>query len=184
MSGKKKYQGNNYIDSYLKYSKNLQKFLNKYTGNSHLSEDISQETFLKLYEKKIFLNPQCRRTRNYIFTIAKNMAVDRSRKRFIEEEKLKKIIKEKTATKSDYYADISDSFFKNEIMLKINDCINSFPDEEKNLIMERFYKSKRVSEISKEKKISSYLIKKMEKKACKKIKTRLPEIDPPEWLIS
>ena len=63
-----------------KYLKPIYNFTYRYAGNSQEAEDITQETFLKAWKNLKKFNPQ-KSFKTWIFSIAKNTAIDWLRKK-------------------------------------------------------------------------------------------------------
>lgn len=56
----------------------IKNFIYYKTANAALSEDLAQECFLKIWEKRQKIDPVT--AKNYLYTIAKNLAVDHIKK--------------------------------------------------------------------------------------------------------
>lgn len=56
----------------------IKNFIYYKTANAALSEDLAQECFLKIWEKRQKIDPAT--AKNYLYTIAKNLAVDHIKK--------------------------------------------------------------------------------------------------------
>lgn len=65
------------------YCKKLFFFINSYTRNNETSEEILQDVFVKLWEKKESLDLSLS-LNSYIYTIAKNLAIDFIRKKRVK----------------------------------------------------------------------------------------------------
>jgi len=63
-----------------KYLKPIYSFVYRYVGNSQDAEDITQETFVKVWKNLKKFNPQ-KSFKTWIFSIAKNSAIDFLRKK-------------------------------------------------------------------------------------------------------
>ncbi len=61
-----------------RYYKHVYRFLVRFTGREHLSEDLTQEVFLKLY-RSIALFDETKRFKPWLFTVAANRARDELR---------------------------------------------------------------------------------------------------------
>jgi RNA polymerase sigma-70 factor (ECF subfamily) len=68
---------------YRQYSAPLYRFLYPYCNNRELSQEIAQDAFLKLWEKRKLLDPG-KEVRNLLFTIARNLLTDQLRKQKLE----------------------------------------------------------------------------------------------------
>lgn len=60
---------------YFLYKDKLYGFCHKLLASEELSEDIVQETFIRLWEKRKSLNPE-KSVSSYLFTISKNLIID------------------------------------------------------------------------------------------------------------
>lgn len=61
------------------YQKTLQLFLKTYCREEGMAEEMTQEAFIQLWENRLQINPVLS-TKNLLFTIAKNKAIDHIRK--------------------------------------------------------------------------------------------------------
>jgi RNA polymerase sigma-70 factor (ECF subfamily) len=63
-----------------RYEKSLFSFLARYTGDRHLGEDLFQETFVRVMEKRDMFDP-AKGFRSWLYAVAANLARDACRRR-------------------------------------------------------------------------------------------------------
>ena len=70
------------LDSYRSffsdYYQEIKNFIYYKTSNVELSEDLAQECFMKIWEKRERVNPET--AKNYLYTVAKNLSLDHIKK--------------------------------------------------------------------------------------------------------
>jgi len=130
-----------------------------------LAEDISHDVFLKIYQSKKIPSGSDKYIKAYMFKSAKNMAIDYYRAEKRENKKLQDAIPEWSFCEIDE----SSILIEGEILATTSDIINSFPLYNRKIFYQRFLGRHR-NEISKEKNISSYYIKKIEDEIIKKLR--------------
>lgn len=166
---------NNFILCYLKYSEAITKFLKRMVFNADISEELAQDLFLKIYERAQQLDPDSFRTRNYLLTAAKNIAIDYLKRRSVEEAKYKEVHFEEVSLNKQFYNDIENSYLDGEIISTMHDAINSFPEKKRDIFIEKVFNSRNRTAISRDCNVSTYMIKKIEQEIHGKIKHNLIE---------
>ena len=160
-------------ECYCQYSRIIVKFLSHYVGNDHIAEEIMQEVFLRLYERKINLDPESPTISNYLISMAKNLAVDILRKAHAEEKKYNEILIEEVNINENFYMNLEDSVVDGDIIATLYDTINSLPQKKREIIINKFFLMKKNVEIAKEMSISAFLINKITREVKEKIKRNL-----------
>ncbi len=67
-----------------RYKKSLFNYIYRFSGNRHTSEDIFQETFLKIYQHAGRYKPKSKFS-TYLYTIATNLSINEMKKRKIRQ---------------------------------------------------------------------------------------------------
>ncbi|MFC1670179.1 sigma-70 family RNA polymerase sigma factor [Spirochaetota bacterium] len=151
-----------FIACYIKYYKRINNYIKRFVQSSDISEELAQDVFLKYYENKYKLDPDLPSTKNYLCTMARNCAIDYIRRKKNEKTKYEQIQYEEITLNKQFYNELENSYIAGEIYSKINDTINSFPQLKKNIIIDKFIYNKSRNDISKEKNVTQYMIKKIE----------------------
>lgn len=167
----------NFILCYEKYKKSVRNYLNRYVFQFDDSEELTQDVFLKVLEKGKDLDPDSARVKNFIFTIARNKAIDFIKRRKTESVKYNDSHMEEVAFDKQFYKDIENMYIEGEIISTINDTINSFPEIKRDLFIEKNFNDKKLDVLSGDFKISKYKIKKIDKEVRSKIKCNLSEYE-------
>jgi len=118
-----------YVEIVMRYKDRLVNFLYRFTGNRETAEDISQETFLKLYKNKDKYS-EIAKFSTWLYTIALNEA----RSNFRKEKK------HSAVSINDYYEDSH-----NDYQIRSDDYN---PEEDANAETESFYIQKAISSLN------------------------------------
>ncbi len=118
-----------YVEIVMRYKDRLVNFLYRFTGNRETAEDISQETFLKLYKNKDKYS-EIAKFSTWLYTIALNEA----RSNFRKEKK------HSAVSINDYYEDSH-----NDYQIRSDDYN---PEEDANAETESFYIQKAINSLN------------------------------------
>ncbi len=166
---------NNFALNYMKFSKTINKFMRKIVLDRDISEELSHDVFLKIFERNIDLDPQSSQTVNYLLTVAKNTAIDYLRRKKIEETKLKLVYFEEIAIGQEFYDSVGESYLKGEIISTLSDIIDSFSEKDQDIFIQKNYFRKNYSSIAQEAKMSAYRVKQIDQKMNEKIRDGLKQ---------
>lgn len=158
---------------YMRYSGAVNRFLNRIVYNRDISEELAQDVFMKVFEKCINLDPDSPRTLNYLFTAAKNRAIDYLRRKRLEDERLQSRHFEEVVMDRQFYEDIENSYMKGEIISTMSDAIRSFPVKMRELFIERNFGNRTGASMARDSGISVYRMRKMQNQVSRKIKDSL-----------
>jgi len=161
--------------NYRKFSIVVIRFLKNIVYDRDICEELCQDVFLRVYEKKINLDPEAPQTLNYLFTVAKNMAIDYLRRRKSEEDKLRYMRLEEAHMDRQFYENIENACMRGEIISTLRDTINSFPEEQRKLFIAKNLRNISKASLSKESGISLYLMRQIEGQIIGKIRLNLGE---------
>lgn len=158
---------------YMRHSAAVVRFLNKIVYSRDISEELSQDVFLKVFEKKIDLDPDSPRTLNFLFTVAKNRAIDYLRRKRLEDERIQSGHFEDAVMDRQFYEDIENMYLKGEIISTMSDAIRSFPDAMRDVFVARNFGHRTGASMARDSGISVYRMRKMEEEANRKIRNSL-----------
>lgn len=159
--------------NYRRFSLPVVRFLKKIIYDRNICEELCQDVFLKVYEKKVHLDPDAPQTLNYLFTVAKNMAIDYLRRRKAEEDKMKIVRLDEAHIDREFYENIENACLRGEIISTLRDTINSFPEGQRKLFVAKIFDNRSRESLSKESGISLYLMRQMEAEIFRKIRHNL-----------
>tara|TARA_R110002020_G_scaffold98268_2_gene234064 strand:- start:38180 stop:38734 length:555 start_codon:yes stop_codon:yes gene_type:complete len=150
------------------YHKELCNYLMAISGDSRLAEEIAQQTFVKIWEKRKKLNVQENGFKNYFFTIAYNLFIDAKR----QESKKFKLLEN---LKKDAYAEVFKvDYSEFEERLKIVEAeIENLPDQCKRVFLMGKREGLRYKEISEILHISIKTVEVHMSKALRRLRTQL-----------
>ncbi|GAA5035243.1 RNA polymerase sigma factor [Marivirga lumbricoides] len=154
------------------YSGMIYNYLYKLTANSYLSEEITQEAFIKLWNKRESL-PEITNYKAYLFTIAKNLLLDA----FKQEKKVKEASLQ--ALPQDYHQNTPQLILEEYELEKVKtEAINGLKGITKEVFILSREKSLSYLEISKALGISKVAVKKQMMKALCAIRQKInPFVD-------
>ena len=157
-----------FTEIYLKYSRILGFFLMGYVKSQPDVEEIIQDTFLKVWERREELN--CKLSfKNYLFKLSKNAVLNKIRHKNVEE--VYKLNYELTHSKVDSSTEESIIYSDYEQFCK--EAINELPPKRKDIFLLSRYKGLTYDEIAKYMNISKKTVEKQISEALKYLKKKI-----------
>ncbi len=146
---------------YTDFHDKVQAYVNSKVCNYDLSEDITSDIFLKIYEKLDTFDETKSSISTWIFTITRNTLTDyyRTRKVFSE-------VPEDLADDSS----IDDELCTNEMLETLADALEDLDERERDLIILKYYKGMTLTEIAERMDISYSYVKILHNKALSTMK--------------
>jgi RNA polymerase sigma-70 factor (ECF subfamily) len=163
---------------YAENRKAVLRFLYRYIPDPDIREEIVQDVFLKVYERGMDVASGDRRSLNLLFTMARNMAFDFLRREKRKARKYREIMLSEVEMDDRFASQIEDCFIEGEVVATLHDTINSFPEEERRIFIEKNFFNRYGSEISGKYDISPYRIRRIECKINHRIRKRLGQFYP------
>lgn len=117
------------------YYKSLRAYAFRYVGDLFAAEDIVQDVFFQLWEKRNQLH-KINSIRSYLFTSVFNRATNYSKHKKVEEyyqNQQKAIYSEIESYYQQQISDVSESILALELEQRINEAVNDFPEQCKNV---------------------------------------------------
>ena len=151
---------------YNSYREPALRFCNSILKDTEESENIIQEVFIKIWNRRETINPELNFT-SYLFTIIKNRVFDH-----LKEMKKKEFLKEKFWEKVLEYQAV-DSEIKEERFAKIKEAVEALSEKRKRIIKLNFEESKSYEEIATQLNISKNTVKNQLVKAKQVIRQQL-----------
>jgi len=151
-----------------KYSQRLYNFSLKYLKEDEGAEDVVQEVFLYIWEKRMALKPD-ESFNGYLFTIAHNIIRKHFNKKLKENAFKDSLIYELLKQDNDLDRIIDYKF----LLENVESIIESLPERRKAIFIKRKYYSLSLKEIAKELSISPETVEKQLSVAQKQIRTEL-----------
>jgi len=150
------------------YHKELCNYMTAITGNPKLAEDIAQQTFIKIWDKREKLFVAKNKLKGYLFKVAYNLFIDTQRKKEKEFELLEKL-------KHEAYLDMADtdtSLFE-ERLKKVEKEIDNLPEQCKKVFIMSKREGLKYKEISEQLHISIKTVEVHMSKAMKRLRAQL-----------
>ncbi|MDR1500017.1 MAG: RNA polymerase sigma-70 factor [Tannerellaceae bacterium] len=170
-----------YIDSiqdnfdriYVNYFTRLYRFAKEYVIYSEDAENIVQDVFMMLWEKRRVLNVQVSLTA-YLFSIVKNKCIDHLRRRVVADE-----YKQELNIKLLSLEDINRAFASDEDIERfLNDALNKLPERCRQVFIMSRIEGKKYQEIADELGISVNTVENQMSIALRKLRIELKDYLP------
>jgi RNA polymerase sigma-70 factor (ECF subfamily) len=170
---KKQSQSNRVAECYSRYGYTLYKIIDRKIQNPHVSEDILQELFLKMWQKGYKMDPTQQHTKKYLITAANNLIKDYLRQSASENEK--SFNADFETLDPDLYPTRSteDIYLEGEVVSTLWDTIACLSSEERSVFLRRKMLKHSIRRISRDTGISEYRIKKTLKEITKILRENL-----------
>jgi RNA polymerase sigma-70 factor (ECF subfamily) len=126
-----------------RHEKKLYNFLARYTGDSHLGEDLFQDTFVRVMEKRAKFDPG-KGFRSWLYAIAANLARDACRRREVRSRDLRGSVD--AASRQPPTPDEEAS--KNEEVAIVRKVLDELPGDARAIVLLHFYQGLRYREIA------------------------------------
>ena len=159
--------------NYRRFSLPVIRFLRRIVHDQDVSEELCQDVFLRVYEKNIHLDPDSSRTLNFLFTVAKHIAIDYLRRKRAEEEKLRSMNLEEIIMDRQFYEDIENVCLRGEIISTLGDIINTLPAKKRDLFIAKNFGNMTGVSMARDSGLSIYRIRKIEEEVHRKIRDNL-----------
>ena len=143
------------------FADGVYRFLLKHCKNSSLAKDIVQDTFMKLWERKEYVNPL--KMKSYIYTTAYHKLVDETRRNITVVNKNEISLQTKST-----YSDVKDVLDK---------ALHRLPEIQKTIILLRDYEGYSYNEIGEILELSEQQVKVYIFRARVTLKTYIKNID-------
>lgn len=149
------------------YFKPLSIYANKYVCDLDIAQDVVQEVFVKLYEKKDDLVIHTS-LKAFLYASVKNRCLD-----YLRSNKIRQKHKEAIQNESDTFIqeDDNDAIEQTELQEKIYKAIQSLPDQNRKIFILSRFEGKTNQEIAEELNISKRTVETHISNALKKIKS-------------
>ncbi|MDR2039798.1 MAG: RNA polymerase sigma-70 factor [Bacteroidales bacterium] len=154
---------NNFQDIYEAYFRPICRFLNLYTKNESVIEDVVQDVFCNLWTNRDFL--QIKHVRSYLYTSARNKMLN-----YIRDEKLHSSILATYMLEEKQLQEAYECVDKEIFTQKLEKAIDELPVKCKNVFLLSRYDKLTYKEIAQKERISEKMVEKHISVALKKIK--------------
>lgn len=169
-----------FTEVYRRYAKAVTRYLGRVVFDRDQAEDLSQDVFVKLFEKGVRLDPEDPRVPGYLFAVARNTAIDYMRRKRVENEKIRSMRLEDAILDRRFYEDIGNAQLRGEIISTLADVINSFPEDQRRLLVHRNFGSRDMASVARDGGTSVYLFRKIEQEFARRVRDSLRQYFPGE----
>lgn len=158
---------------YRRHSVKIARFIKRFVCDPELAEELRQDVFVRIWERGLILDPDAPATLAFLFTVAKNAAIDHLRRKKLERSKIRSMNLDEVMMDRRFYENVENSYIRGEVISTMCDVIDSFPDDKKKLFIENNFHDRKTVSLSRERGISVYHIKKIDREVSRKIRDRL-----------
>ncbi len=152
---------------YLKYSDKIYRYVYLNTNDPYLSEDITSETFLRIWKNRKKIKPDFMQA--LLYKTAKNIIIDNYRKHGnAKKVSLEEIVKK--GLEPSYDEDLIEKITSNDNIKKINDAIKLLPENLKEVVILRFINDLSAKEAAEILETTEVNIRVLQYRALKKLK--------------
>lgn len=164
---------------YVKYYNEVVSCIFRLVRDYDTAEDLAHDLFCRLYNRQDKIDYGDSRIGGYIHRSARNISIDHIRRNKREENNSNKYLKRMNQNDLVDYSEVEEMCIFDELHSTVKDVLEEFPKFKQDVFNERVFNKKRIFEISSEKKISSYKIKKIEKEIKNRLREKLiSRLDP------
>lgn len=157
-----------YAHLFGKYHRELCNYMTAISGNTRLAEDLAQQAFIKLWDKRQQLSIKENHLKSYLFRIAYNLFIDTQRKRQ-KEYALLEILKQEAYLE---LAETDSSLFEERLKL-VEAEIENLPDQCRKVFLMGKKEGLKYREISEKLQISVKTVEVHMAKALKRLRAQL-----------
>lgn len=151
------------------YFEPICRFLNLYTKDVAIIEDVVQDVFCNLWTNRDFL--QIKHIKSYLYTSSRNKVLNHIRDEKLHASILATYMLEEKGLRAAY-----DCVNEEEFIKRLDAIINDLPDKCKNVFKLSRFKKMSYREIAKQEGISEKMVEKHISTALKKIKSQLTRV--------
>ena len=163
----------NFILCYCECVPGVRKYIRCIVNSPEIADELAQDVFLKLYEKRIPLVPGAHGTMNFLLTVAKNTSFDYIKRKKREAVKYRDVCYEEIAMDRQFYNDVENMYISGEVISTLHDTINSFPEKKREIFMHKVLYNEKNMNISKDLSVSNYLINRITREITGEIRSSL-----------
>ena len=157
-----------------KYYQNIYVFcVRRCNGDTRLAEDLTQETFLRLFEHIRDYRPSGKFI-NFLLTIAVNLCNNHYRKNIPSHVELEEAKREQICDT----ADIAEVILRRERILTVAEAVSRLPDYQKEAVILRFYHDRKLREIAAITGVSLPTAKSRLRQGLARLRKYLEEVEP------
>jgi len=164
---------NNFALVYSQYSKYVSDSINRMVMNRELSEEISQDVFLKLFEKRTPLEPGNPTLKAFLTLVAKHRAIDFIKRNQREDRAMQNIAIETVECGNNFYSDLENAYIEGEVLSTLHDVLQELPSVERSIIVNRFFYRKTLTQISHDIERSSTTVTKLFNNAKNQLRNKI-----------
>jgi len=165
----------NFTDCYAKYFNIIASFVQKIVFNWDTAQELAQEVFLKIYERKDILEINSGRTTRFLQAVARNKAYDYIKRNKMKEEKYREVKLAEVSLNRGFYGDVADNYLEARIVSTMHETINSFDKEKRDIFLAKNIKREKLVNVARKSKKSAYKIRQIEDQIKTKIRENIEE---------
>lgn len=162
-----------FTSCYRAFLERLTRYIRRYVNRRDIAEELAQEVFLRLYERRVSLAGESGRVVALLYTMGRNIAIDHLRRLAAERRKYQLLQASEAALDRDLNRPLEESWVDGQILSTLHDTIDSLPDDERRLYLARHFSSVSGAALAREHGLSEYRIRRIERVMRRRIRERL-----------
>ncbi|TAL36441.1 MAG: sigma-70 family RNA polymerase sigma factor [Spirochaetes bacterium] len=162
-----------YARCYKAYAAPLRRFVAGLVHDEYAAEEIVQDTFMKLYEKKVALDESRPTLRSFLYIVARHRSLDYLAKCRREDRVRTHAAFDEAIMDDRFYRDLADAVIEGEVISTLHDTLNSIPEKKREIFIRRAMLDMKLNQVMKDLDVSTYTIKKVEHEVRLRIRDSL-----------
>jgi RNA polymerase sigma factor (sigma-70 family) len=162
-----------YARCYKAYAVPLRRFVAGLVHDESVAEELVQDTFMKLYEKKVALDESRPTLRSFLYLVARHRTLDYLAKCRREDRVRTHSVFDEAVIDERFYRDLEDAVIEGEVISTLHDTLNSIPEKKREIFIRRAMLDMKLSQVMKDLDVTTYTIKKVEHEVRLRIREAL-----------
>ena len=145
-----------FSECYSRFAGRLTRYIELHLKNRDTAEEIMQELFVQLYEKKIVLDVTIPTTTSFLYTAARHRVIDYHRKHLsmiLSPEVIEEIVPDES-----FFSRIDDFCCEGEVTGTLYDTLRQMPEINRQAIIRRVCSGHKIRRISRDLNITQYRV--------------------------
>ncbi len=161
---------------YAAFARRLSTYIFFIVKDEHASEELVHDLFLRVFERRIELDPRTPESKWYLFKMARNIAYDHLRKKNKNDARFEDMVLEEVCLNDQFYRDVESAYVEGEVISTLRDAILALPEKNRDVITLRGLADMRVCEVVRETNLSKYRVGRIEKETLEMLRSKLEKL--------
>ncbi|HSV97367.1 MAG TPA: sigma-70 family RNA polymerase sigma factor [Spirochaetota bacterium] len=161
---------------YAAFARKLSTYIFFIVKDRHVSEELVHDLFLRVFERRIELDPKTPESKWYLFKMARNIAYDHLRKKNKNDARFEDMVLEEICLNDQFYRDVESAYVEGEVISTLRDSILALPEKNRDVITLRGLADMRVCEVVRETNLSKYRVSRIEKETLGMLRSKIEKL--------